>query len=387
MELKHDFDEAIDRRGTGCKKYSQYPPDVFPMWIADTDFKAPAPVVEALVKRMQDGVYGYPATSKRLWRAVQKWEAERFGWQIPETAVEFSPGVVPGVICAVRAFTKPGDQILIQTPCYPPFVDLTKHNRRVVVRNPLKLAGKRYEIDFEDLEKKLTDPKTTLMILCNPQNPSGRVYTREELERIGRLCLDNHVMVVSDEIHGDLTYSGHRHIPFASICPEFAEHCITFVNPSKTFNLAGFRTAAFIALNPEVKTAVHEELVNSKIFGENIGGVEALCVAYESCGYYADQMMEYVEANRKLVLERLEEIPGISCVENEGTYLLFLDCRELGMTQEKLDRFLVEKAKLGLNSGVSFGPEGEGFVRMNIACPRAAVAKAMDQLAAAVKTL
>ena len=243
------------------------------------------------------------------------------------------------------------------------------------------------QYDFEDLEKKLTDPKTTLMILCNPQNPSGRVYTREELERIGRLCLDNHVMVVSDEIHGDLTYSGHRHIPFASICPEFAEHCITFVNPSKTFNLAGFRTAAFIALNPEVKTAVHEELVNSKIFGENIGGVEALCVAYESCGYYADQMMEYVEANRKLVLERLEEIPGISCVENEGTYLLFLDCRELGMTQEKLDRFLVEKAKLGLNSGVSFGPEGEGFVRMNIACPRAAVAKAMDQLAAAVKTL
>lgn len=225
------------------------------------------------------------------------------------------------------------------------------------------------------------------MILCNPQNPSGRVYTREELERIGRLCLDNHVMVVSDEIHGDLTYSGHRHIPFASICPEFAEHCITFVNPSKTFNLAGFRTAAFIALNPEVKTAVHEELVNSKIFGENIGGVEALCVAYESCGYYADQMMEYVEANRKLVLERLGGDPGDLLCRERGDVSAVSGLPRTGDDTGEVGSVLGGEGKARPQQRCVLRTEGEGFVRMNIACPRAAVAKAMDQLAAAVKTL
>ena len=387
MVKKHNFDEPVDRRGTGCKKYSLYPEDVFPMWIADTDFKAPAPVVYALVKRMQDGVYGYPEISGRLRRAVQKWQAERFGWQFPEESVEFSRGVIPGLICAVRAFTKPGDQILIQTPCYPPFVDLTNHNDRVVVRNPLKLVDGHYEIDFEDLEQKLRDPKTTLMILCNPQNPSGRVFTREELTRIGRLCLEHNVMVASDEIHADLVYSGHRHTPFSSICPEFARRSVTFVSPSKTFNLAGFRTAALIAQNPEIKAAVHEQMVSSKIFGETIPGIEALCTAYESCAYYADELMAYLEENRALLLSRLETIPGIRCVKNEGTYLMFLDCRELHMPQAELDRFLVEKAKLGLNSGASFGPEGEGFVRMNIACQRAALEKALDRLSAAVSSL
>ena len=387
MNLVHDFDEVVNRRGTDSKKYSVYPEDVIPMWIADSDFKAPQPVVDALVERVQQGVYGYTPVSPRLKAAAAKWQETRFGWEVNPDAVEFVPGVISGVISAVRALSHPGDNIVIQTPCYPPFTDLSEHNGRHLLRNELILKDGRYEIDFEDFEAKVKDPRTKLFILCNPQNPTGRVFTREELIRLGELCLKYHVTVLSDEIHSDLVYSGHKHIPFASISKEFEQNTISFMNPSKTFNLPGFRTAAFIAANPVLKNAVHDMVVNNKAIGENICGTVAFCTAYEQCAYYADQMVAYLEENRNLVEETLKDVDGIDVIHAEGTYLLWLDCRKLNMSQEELDRFFVETVKRGLNSGKSFGPEGNGFLRMNIACPRSTVKEAMNRIVTAVKAL
>lgn len=386
MNLVHDFDEVVNRRGTDSKKYSVYPEDVIPMWIADSDFKAPKPVVDALVERVQQGVYGYTPVSSRLKEAAKKWQKERFGWEVDTEAVEFVPGVISGVISAVRALSHPGDNIVIQTPCYPPFMDLSEHNGRHLLRNELILKDGRYEIDFEDFEERVKDPRTKLFILCNPQNPTGRVFTREELVRLGQLCLKYHVTVLSDEIHSDLTYKGHTHIPFGSISKEFEQNSISFMNPSKTFNLPGFRTAAFIAMNPVLKNAVHDMVVNNKAIGENICGTIAFCTAYEECGYYADQMAAYLEESRNLVEETLEHVEGIDVIHAEGTYLLWLDCRKLNMSQDELDKFFVETVKLGFNSGKSFGPEGVGFLRMNIACPRSTVKEALDRIVKAVKT-
>lgn len=226
----------------------------------------------------------------------------------------------------------------------------------------------RFEVNWEELERMLSDDRTKLFILCNPQNPTGRVFTREELTRMGNLCIKHHVTVIADEIHQDVVYSGHKHIPFASICPEFAEITVSFMNPSKTFNVPGFRTAAFIASNPVLKSAVHEMLVNNKAIGENICGTIAFYTAYEQCDYYADQLVAYLEKNRDLVEQTLKDVPGIEVTHAEGTYLLWLDCRGLGFESQKaLDKWLVEIAKLGFNSGMSFGPEGEGYARMNIA--------------------
>ncbi len=378
--MTHDFDEMVNRRGTDSKKYSVYPEDVIPMWIADSDFKAPQPVVAALVARMQEGVYGYTPVSSRLKAAAAGWQKERFGWEADKSWAEYVPGVISGVISAVRALSHPGDNIVIQTPCYPPFTDLSEHNGRHLLRNELVLTDGRYEIDFEDFEKKCGDPRTKLFILCNPQNPTGRVFTREELTRLGRICMDNHVTVLADEIHCDLVYQGFKHIPFAGISKEFEQHSVTFMNPSKTFNLPGFRTAAFIAANPVLKNAVHDIVVNNKAIGENICGTIAFCTAYEECAYYVDQMVEYLEANRDLVENTLRDVKGIQVVHAEGTYLLWLDCRGLGMNQARLDQFFVETVKLGLNSGSTFGPEGSGFLRMNIACPKATVEEALKRI-------
>ncbi len=347
MSFVHDFDEVVDRRGTDSKKYSQYPADVLPMWIADSDFKAPKPVVDALVERMQQGVYGYTPISSRLRAAAAKWQTERFGWNVDESWVEFVPGVISGVISAVRALSHPGDNIVIQTPCYPPFTDLSDHNGRHLLRNALVLKDGRYEIDFEDFEEKAKDPRTKLFILCNPQNPTGRVFTREELVRLGEICLKHHVIILADEIHQDMVYQGHTHIPFASISKEFEQNTIAFMNPSKTFNLPGFRTAAFISANPVLKSLVHDVVVNNKAIGENICGTLAFCTAYEQCGYYADQIAAYVEKNRDLVEESLKDFDKIDVIHAEGTYLLWLDCRKTGMSQKELDDFFVNTLSWG----------------------------------------
>ena len=281
------------------------------MWIADSDFKAPQPVVDALVARMQQGVYGYTPISERLKKAGAGWQKKRFGWDVDPEWVEFVPGVITGSDLCVRALSQPGDNIVIQSPCYPPFSDLSDHNGRHLLRNKLVLTGDHYEIDFEDFEEKCKDPRTKLFILCNPQNPTGHVFTKEELTKLGNICMKYHVIVLADEIHQDLVSSGHKHIPFASICEEFEQNSVSFMNPSKTFNVPGFRTAAFIAANrySRMQFMISQSIISRlvRISAEPLHSVLHMKRAITM----QTSLQVYIEKNRALVEETLKDVKGI----------------------------------------------------------------------------
>lgn len=382
MYQVHNFDQDAGRRGTDARKYDPglCPEDVIPMWIADTDFLCPQELLQAMAERVRQGHFGYPYNDGEFARAVAHWQKERFGWEVQPEWIDFAPGAITPLLYGMRAFSAPGDKVLIQTPAYPPFYALIENNGRRVVRNPLQLVNGRYKIDFENLEQGLSDPRTRVMMLCNPHNPSGREFTGEELRRVGELCLKHHVFVLSDEIHGDIVYGGRRHTPFAKAAPECLACSCTAVNPSKTFNTAGLRTAAFICPDPNARALILEQRMNNKAFGRPVFGALSVKVLYQQCGYYADQMVDYLEENLRLVREELSGVRGIRLIQPEATYLLWLDCRELGLSQPELMRFFKEKAKILPNDGATFGTEGVGFVRVNIACPRRTVQQAMAQL-------
>lgn len=386
--LKHNFDEVVNRRGTECKKWDTYAEDVIPMWIADTDFKCPQPIVDAMVKRAEHGVYGYPSGGKNFERAIQRWQEVRFGWKIETSWVEHTPAVVPGVIFAIRAFSHPGDHVVLQTPAYHPFHQIIPNNGRIFSANELVLTNGRYEIDFADLERRLAHPRAKIFLLCNPHNPGGRCFTKEELTRIGELCLKNGALVVSDEIHSDIVYKGHRHIPFASISEEFAQHSIVCVNPSKTFNIAGVRTGAAIIPNRRLHDAYYESVADNKAYGRTVFGTLPLETAYLSCDYYADQLMEYLEGNLEFLTRYMKSrIPEISIIKPEATYLIWLDCRGLQLSEEALVKFFMEEAKVAMNSGLSFGEGGRGFMRMNIACRRETLQEALRRIETAIEKI
>ena len=348
--MRHNFDQIIDRRASECKKYeaASYPADVLPMWIADTDFAVPQEIAAAIQERAMHPCFGYPIESFAFEEAAARWEEVRFGWKVDPSWVKYSNGVL----------------------------------------RLLKDAEGRYSIDFDDLEAKLADPRTKLMFLSNPHNPAMRCYTLEELTRIGDLCLKHNVIVVADEIHCDLTYKGYKHIPFASINQDFADNCILLINPSKTFNIAGFRTGAAIIPSKKLRDEVQTAIVNNKNYGRTIFGMLSFITAYTQCDYYADELMEYLQGNRDYLMNALKtRIPQVKMAEPEATYLMWLNCRELGMDQDGLKKFFFEKAKLGLNDGVTFGTGGEGYMRMNIACPRATLEEAVNRLEKAVNTL
>lgn len=380
--MVHNFDEIIERHGTDSKKYSEpyNAGDVIPMWLADTDFKAPQPVLDALQERVLHGILGYPAPSVRLKEAVAYWMRTRFQYQVLPDWVEYIPGVMAGVSFAIRALSKQGDGVILQTPAYPPFVQSISLNGRILIENPLLLRGGRYEIDFDAFEAACRRPEARLFILCSPQNPSGRVFTRQELSRMGEICRKNHVFVLSDEIHSDLVYSPHVHTSFANISKDFASHCVTFINPSKTFNIPGLRTAAFIAEDPEIKARVHQEILKVKAVGETVFGSLALCVAYESCAYYADQEMAYLQENRALAQQMLAAVPSIDLIEPEGTYLFWLNCRKTGLSQPALMEAFLKGARVGVKNGADFGDSGNGFVRMSAAVPRSRLKEALTRI-------
>lgn len=388
--MKHNFDEIVNRRASECKKYEpSYPEDVIPMWIADTDFAVPAEIAEAISQRAKHPCYGYPVEAFAFEEAVCRWEKVRFGWDINPHWVKYANGVLPFLMYAIRACSYPGDKIVIQTPVYPPFFAITKNNGRQLLENKLVQdeTGK-YQIDFEDLENKLKDPRTKLFFLCNPHNPTMRCFTKEELTRMGQLCLKYHVIVVADEIHCDLTYKGFVHIPFGSISPEFAKNSMVLVNPSKTFNIAGFRTGAAIIPDAELRNNIQITIENNKNYGRTIFGMLSFITAYTKCDYYADEMMEYLEGNKDYLSDFLKKrIPSIRLGQPEATYLMWLDCRALQMEQPELKQFYFEQAKLGLNDGETFGAGGKGFMRMNIACPRATLEEALIRLERAVNGL
>jgi cystathionine beta-lyase len=391
IRLTYDFNAVIDRRNTGASKWDAVgkrfgSEDVIPLWVADMDFSSPQCVIDAIVKRAEHGVYGYAVQQDAYFEAIVKWFKTRHHWQIERDWIAPAPGVVPALSVIVQAFTEPQDGVLIQPPVYHPFKKVISVWDRKVIENPLVERNGRYEIDFADLEIKAAQAK--VMFLCSPHNPVGRVWTPEELQRVGEICLRHGVLVISDEIHADLIFRGHRHTPFASLSPQFAEHSLTCAAPSKTFNLAGLTTAYVIAPNPALKKR-YEAMLNKASMGElNIFGIEAMIAAYEGGAEWLDALLEYLEGNLEYLKGFVaEHLPQIRVIEPEGTYLVWLDCTKLNLSVKELDRFFVHKAGLALNEGHLFGREGEGFQRVNIACPRQLLVKGMEQLKAAVEEL
>lgn len=386
-KLQHNFDEKTKRWDSDCKKYNvEQDRDVLPMWIADSDFYCAKPIVDALRERIEEGIYGYPIMRRDLCEAYAVWEAKRFTWKVNVDWIRFVPGVVPGIIFAIRALTKEGDGIVVQTPCYPPFLKAIQDNKREIVRNRIIEKNGSYCIDFEDLEQKLAKENVKVFILCNPHNPSGRVFTKEELQRIGNLCLKYNVCVLSDEIHCDIVYKGFQHIPFGSISDTFAENSVVFLNASKTFNIAGFRTAGMICKNDTLRKKIEDCIWQNKANGENICGSLATIIAYTKCEYYADELIPYLERNLEIVVEEISKIEQIHFIRPQGTYLLWLDCRKMGLSQTELEEFFLQKAKLRLSNGTDFGFEGEGFMRMNIATQKENVKEAMRRIQEALKS-
>jgi cysteine-S-conjugate beta-lyase len=399
------FDQKIDRSGSNSIKweFKQREGDphhwdrtdrslgedgVLPMWVADMDFLCPEPVIQAIAARAQRGIYGYTAPGDGFYRAVVNWMSRRHGWDIDPDWICITPGVVPALHMLVRAFTSPGDRVVIQPPVYYPFRSAIERNGAEVVANPLIYEAGRYRMDFADLEQKVQDPRTKMLILCSPHNPVGRVWTRKELLRLGEICIANNVLVVSDEIHGDLIMRGVMFTPFAKISDEFAEHSITCTAPSKTFNLAGLQTSCTIASNPDLRVRLIEVIESNGLSLPNAFGVVALQAAYNHGEAWLEQALDYVSGN----LEYLEafvhkNLPQIDVVRPEGTYLVWMDCRRLGISDEALKKLMLEDARVYLDDGPLFGPEGAGFQRINIACPRSILIEALERIRLAVTRL
>lgn len=387
--MQHNFDELIERRGTECKKWNTYDADVIPMWIADTDFKCPQPVIDAMVKRAEHGIFGYPTNLNSFEQSIVNWQKKRFGWEVQTDWVEYTPAVIPAIVYAMYAFTNPGDNVVIQMPAYHPFHAIIPDNGRHILGNPLILREDgSYDVDFENLEELLKKRKTTMFLLCSPHNPTGKCFTREELTKMSELCLKYNVFVVSDEIHSDIIYSGNQHIPYGSLSQAAADNCVVCVNPSKTFNIAGVRTGAAIIPNRNNHDLFYAPLEALKAYGRTIFGTLPIEVSYNECEYYADQLLEYLEGNRKYLKEFLEtKVPKIKMGNPQATYLMWLNCKELNLEPKELQQFFLQKAKVAMNEGSTFGPGGAGFMRMNIACPRSRLAEALERIEKAVNQL
>ncbi len=390
--MKYNFDESIDRRGTSSIKWDYLDRvfksnEVIPMWVADMDFEAPQPVVDAVVKRAKHGVYGYTEKPSSFYFSAVEWLKKRHGWDINSRWITACPGVVPTLNFSVLALTEPGDKVLLQSPVYPPFFAAIRNNGRELVDSPLKLQDGKYVMDFEDLKSKL-EGGVKLMLLCSPHNPTGRVWSREELETLGTLCAAYDVTIVSDEIHADLIYRNYSHTPMASISEELAQRTITCIAPSKTFNIAGLATSMIIIPNSTLKEKFSDYLNKLGIELTNLFGITALEAAYRHGEEWLAQVMDYLEGNLDFLVDYVNTyIPQIKLSRPEGTYLVWLDCRGLGMEHKELVDFFINKAHVGLNDGAAFGEKGSGFMRMNIACSRSLLEEALERIRQAVKRI
>lgn len=392
-EKNLDFDARISRHGTYSVKYdtakeNHMPEDVLPLWVADMDFKASSYIQEALLGQIEHGIFGYSEMGEEYFKAVQGWMQRRHDWKVEREWLVKTPGVVYALAMAVRAFTKEGEAVLIQPPVYYPFKRVIENNNRKLVCNPLVLgADGRYQIDFEDFEKKIVQEKVSLFLLCSPHNPVGRVWSREELERLGDICLKHHVLVVSDEIHFDFVFQG-KHQVFADIKEEFQKISVTATAPSKTFNIAGLQASNIFIPNKELREKFEQQIEAVGGGDLTIMGMLAAKAAYEHGDEWYEAMHQYIKENIAFAKEFIEErIPSIKMMEQEGTYLLWLDCRGLGMQGLELEDFVIHKAGLWLDAGSMFGEEGTGFERVNAACPRSVLKEALERLEQAVEQL
>ena len=395
----YNFDKIINRKGTNCLKYDYAvergkPADVLPLWVADMDFTVSEEITKSLHAAVDHGIYGYTQPKDAYYNAITNWMEKNHNWKTKREWIMKTPGVVFALGAAVKAFTKPGDAVLIQNPVYYPFTNIIRDNDRRVIDNTLVYEkrvteGKsQYSIDYEDFERKIVQENIKLFILCNPHNPVGRVWTREELQQLGEICLRHHVIVVSDEIHNDFVYPGFEHTVFANVDPRFTEFTVTCTAPSKTFNLAGLQISNIFISNETLREAFQKEIDKTGYDEPNALGAVACEAAYRGGQEWLDQLRAYLLENLNFLRAYLQEkIPQIHLVEPEGTYLVWLDCRELGMSNEELSRFMVEKAGLGLSDGYTFGRSLSGYMRLNAACPRSVLKQALEQLRAAVEAL
>ncbi|MGQ9801511.1 MAG: MalY/PatB family protein [Candidatus Saccharicenans sp.] len=391
-QKKYDFDSGIDRRQTCSLKWDFCEqvlgvPEVIPMWVADMDFPAPPEVVEAVRKRAEHGAYGYPFIPRSFWTSIINWMKVRHNWEIKREWLSRCHGVVPALNICVQTFTSPGDKIIVQSPVYYPFFSAVENNGRRVVRNSLLFENGNWTMDFEDLKHKI-DSRTRMLILCSPHNPVGRVWRQEELEKLAEICLKHDLLIVSDEIHAEHVYKGHKHIPIASLSPEVAARTITLTAPSKAFNIAGLTTSVVIIPNQRLLNLYKTQLENLGLTVNNIFGLVALEAAYTHGAAWLDELVDYLEDNMDFARRYFEErIPEIKFLKPEGTYLALLDCRAIGLPQKELNEFFLKKARVYFDEGPVFGPELEGFERINMACPRATLVEALNRIEQAVRQL
>ncbi|MDO5415810.1 MAG: PatB family C-S lyase [Lachnospiraceae bacterium] len=386
--MKYNFDEVIDRSKNRSAKYDERAKkfgsgEVIPLWIADMDFKTAQPVMDALKAKAEEGIFGYTSRPDSYYEALCGWKKRHNGWDIDKSMISFNLGVVPALSSMVHVFTKPEDKVLIQTPVYSEFYDVTESWGREVIESPMVERDGVWSVDFEDFEKKAAEAK--LFFLCSPHNPLGIVWKREELERMCEICIAHDVLIVSDEIHSDLIFHGKKHIPTAMLSPEIAAHVITCVSGTKTFNLAGLQASATIFPNRELKDRFDKFWFNLDIHRNNSFSSVAMEAAFNEGDEWLEQLLEYISGNFDFI-ERYcrENIPQIKPNVPDATYLVWLDCRELGMENEELKTFMAQKAGLGLNEGWSFGRSLSGYMRLNAACPRSVLKTALEQLKAAL---
>ncbi|GAQ16249.1 cystathionine beta-lyase PatB [Oceanobacillus picturae] len=386
------FDILHDRKNTRSVKWDMLQPvfqteDVLPMWVADMDFMAPEEVNQAIIDRAKHGIYGYTIVDQAVKGSIESWLKERHDWQIDQGWLSFSPGVVTSLHMAIQAFTEVGDKVLIQTPVYTPFYKVVESHDRQVVKNPLLYKENTYQIDFANFEEKLQDG-VKAFILCSPHNPVGRVWSKEELTKMAELCVKHDVLIISDEIHGDLVFPGNKHIPIASLSEEIAHQTITCMAPSKTFNLAGLQASYVVTPDKQMRKTLEEHFNKQGAHMLNIMGNTALEAAYLHGGPWLDELLQVLYENKTYVKKMFaEHASDLEVLDSQGTYLLWIDCTKLGMDEKELKKFMIEKAKVGLNTGIEYGDEGKHFMRMNIGCPKATVEEGVQRIIQAIQAI
>lgn len=378
--MKYDFDKTIDRRATNSYKWDSAPEGVLPMWVADMDFRTAPAIIDGLQKRVAHGIFGYTRVPDAYYDAVTSWFSRRHGWDIDREWIIYTSGVVPAVSAVIKALTVPGDKVIVQTPVYNCFFSSIRNNGCEIVSNPLRRTADTYEMDFDALERCAADPRTKVMLLCNPHNPAGRVWTPDELTRLGNICLRNGVTVVADEIHCELVYQGFKYTPFASLSDAFLHRSVTCVSPSKAFNIAGLQIANIVAFNNDLRSRIDKAININEVCDVNPFGVAATIAAYNEGEEWLNQLVDYLHGNYEAMAEFCRrELPEFPITRLEGTYLVWMDCSSLGMPSDALEHALLDDARLWLNAGTMYGAEGEGYMRWNIACPRSVMLDGLNR--------
>lgn len=378
--MKYDFDKTIDRRATNSYKWDSAPEGVLPMWVADMDFRTAPAIIDALQKRVAHGIFGYTRVPDAYYDAVTSWFNRRHGWDIDREWIIYTSGVVPAVSAVIKALTVPGDKVIVQTPVYNCFFSSIRNNGCEIVSNPLRRTADTYEMDFDALERCAADPRTKVMLLCNPHNPAGRVWTPDELTRLGNICLRNGVTVVADEIHCELVYQGFKYTPFASLSDAFLHRSVTCVSPSKAFNIAGLQIANIVAFDNDLRSRIDKAININEVCDVNPFGVAATIAAYNEGEEWLNQLVDYLHGNYEAMAEFCRrELAEFPITRLEGTYLVWMDCSSLGMSSDALEHALLDDARLWLNAGTMYGAEGEGYMRWNIACPRSVMLDGLNR--------